>query len=333
MEGLRSTSERPGSEIFDHLSAIGDPLRCRILLLLESHELTVSEICSVLQLPQSTVSRHLKHLMDHDWIRARRDGTRRRYSISQATLEPALERLWSLVRDEVASGSAAAQDRSRLDSVLARRRTRSQEFFSTTAGEWAEVRRQMFGQRFELEGLLGLVDHTWTVGDLGCGTGQTSASLARFVDRVIAVDDSRAMLAAARQRLSDLANVGLRQGRLEHLPIDSHSLDAALAVLVLHHLAEPATALSEAARTLKEGGKLLIVDMLAHEREEYRQTMGHVWLGFEPDRVRQWLEQAGFEDIRTFQLSAEPDAKGPTLFGATAIAAGRSRANPSRRRS
>jgi ArsR family transcriptional regulator len=304
--------------IFERLSTLGDPVRCRLLLLLEGQELTVSEICSVLQLPQSTVSRHLKILSDDGWIRARREGTSRRYSLRSDSPEASARRLWLTVREEVASGPAAAQDRQRLEGVLAQRRTKSQEFFTATAGEWAELRQDLFGHRFDLHSLLALLDDEWIVGDLGCGTGQITQSLAPFVRRVIAVDESDAMLATAGQRLAERDNVELRQGRLEALPIEDGALDAAIFVLVLHHLADPSRALAEAARTLAKGGRLLVVDMLPHEREEYRQQMGHVWLGFDEDQLASWLTAAGFERIRVQPLPADPAAKGPTLFSASA---------------
>lgn len=318
MEGLIDTPVREQSSIFDRIAVLNDPIRCRILLLLEDQELAVSELCSVLQLPQSTVSRHLKTLADDGWIRARREGTSRRYSVSETAREPASTRLWQLLRDEISASNFANQDRTRLAGVLDQRRSRSQEFFSTVAGEWSNLRREMFGERFDLEGLLAFLDEDWTIADLGCGTGQTSQSVAPFVGRVIAVDDSPAMLTAARTRLAGVDNVELRQGRLEDLPIESDALDAAMSVMVLHHLADPSRVLAEAARAIRPGGKLLVVDMLAHDREEYRQQMGHVWLGFEKELIGRWLEEAGFERRRLHQLKPSPEATGPTLFAATA---------------
>ncbi len=320
MEGFTSTAPaRPA--IFDRMSALADPIRSRLLLVLERHELTVGELCTVVQLPQSTVSRHLKVLADDGWVAGRRDGTRRRYA---ATLDPsdeATRSLWKLVRDEVASGAAADEDRRRLGEVLARRPTRSQEFFSTAAGRWAQLRGELFGERFDLLALLGLLDDELAVGDLGCGTGLLARSLAPFVRRVVAVDDSSAMLEAAAQRIhgsGGCENVELRQGRLERLPIEDGELDAATLVLVLHHLGEPERAIAEAARALAPGGRLLVVDMLPHEREDYRREMGHVWLGFAEPTITGWLEAAGFERVRFQPLPVDPQAAGPGLFAAGA---------------
>jgi ArsR family transcriptional regulator len=318
MDGLKQITLDPARPpIFDRMSVLADSIRCRCLLVLENHELTVNELCSVLQLPQSTVSRHLKVLSDGGWLLARREGTSRFYALDRTGLEPEAKRLWSLVREQLLASAGTSQDRRRLEGVLAERRSRSQEFFSSSAGQWAQLRQELFGQRFDLMALAGLLDGDWTVADLGAGTGQTAAALAPFVERVIAVDDSEAMLAAARARLADLDNVEVRAGRLEELPLLDSEADAATLVLVLHHLAEPPLALAEAWRILAPGGKLLVVDMLPHEHEDYRQKMGHVWMGFSRAQMLGWLQEAGFEALRYQPLPADPEAKGPTLFAAT----------------
>jgi ArsR family transcriptional regulator len=302
--------------VFDRLSALADPTRSRLLLLLAQHELTVSELCTVLQLPQSTVSRHLKTLADEGWVVSRANGTSRLYSI-ETRLDPSARRLWQLVRDQVADAPSAAQDALRVRGVLAERRAKSQEFFSTAAGQWDTLRSELFGQRADLVALLGLLDETWTVGDLGCGTGKLSEALAPFVRRVVAVDESKAMLAAARKRLAGVDNVELRSGDLESLPIGDGELDAAVLFLVAHYLPDPGRALAEVRRVLRPGGRLLVVDMMPHAREEYRQQMGHVWQGFSPAQMTAWLEQAGFAGGRYQPLPVDPQAKGPTLFAAT----------------
>jgi ArsR family transcriptional regulator len=308
-----------------------------MLLVLERHELTVGELADVLQLPQSTVSRHLKVLSETGWVGSRRDGTSRFYSLntdaagsvgalavgagpaaSAGSGQGALETVWALARDQVAGRPGAAQDQRRLKSVLARRVARSQTFFASSASHWDRLREELFGQDFFLQGLLGLADDRWTVGDLGCGTGIVSSALAPFVSRVIAIDASDEMLSAARARLGEATNVELRSGVLESLPLDSGSLDAATMMLVLHHVSDPAAALAEARRTLRHDGRLLIVDMLPHEREEYKQQMGHVWLGFSAEQIMRLMESAGFSGIRVHALPATPGARGPALFVATA---------------
>ena len=310
------TVARPPA-ILDHLSALADTTRSRILLLLDRHELTVSELCSVMQLPQSTVSRHLKALADSGWISARAEGTSNLYAMT-GDLESSARRLWALVRDQVGPTPAAVHDQRRVQTVLAERRTKSQEFFSSAAGQWDRMRDDLFGERPHLAALAAFADADWTVGDLGCGTGRMTAALAPFVGHVIAVDGSAAMLQAAKKRLQGFDNVELRRGDVEDLPIDEGRLDAATLALVLHHLPEPPRALAEVARVLKPQGRLLIIDMLPHDRDSYRQQMGHVWLGFSEEHVRRILDESGFGDVRIVPLSPDPKSKGPGLFVATA---------------
>lgn len=305
----------PPPPIFNRMTALADTTRSRMLLVLERHELTVNDIRSVLQLPQSTVSRHLKVLADESWVISRPEGTTRRYRMTEK-LEPSVRRLWHLVREQVIATSAAAQDARRVQSVLAHRRSRSQKFFSSAAGRWDRLRGELFGSRADLMGLLGLIDESWRVADLGCGTGQTSELIAPFARQLIAVDDSPAMISAARKRLASFDNVAVRQGSLEDLPIEDASLDVALMFLVLHYVVEPEIAIAEAGRVLKPGGRLIIVDMTPHDREELVHEMGHVWRGFSEQQIGELLHTAGFPAGRYHLLPADPSAKGPTLFTA-----------------
>jgi ArsR family transcriptional regulator len=322
--------------ILDHLASLADTTRSRILLLLDRCELTVSELCTVMQLPQSTVSRHLKALADTGWVTSRAEGTSNSYAMARPSLaarsgegretDSSARRLWLLVREQVGTTPAAAQDQRRLQTALAARRTKSQEFFSSSAGQWDRLREELFGDRFHLAALAALADPRWVVGDLGSGTGQVSAALSPFVRRVVAIDASAQMLQAARRRLHALDNVELRRGELERLPIDDARLDAAIMMLVLHHVPDPGKALSEAMRVLKPGGRLVLVDMLPHDRESYRQQMGHIWLGFAENQMRAWLGDAGFADITIVALPADAKTKGPALF----VATGRKSSEPRR---
>jgi ArsR family transcriptional regulator len=304
--------------ILGWMTALADATRARTLRLVEQYELTVADLRAVLQLPQSTVSRHLKLLGDEGWVAARPDGTSRLYRMNVDALDPAARRLWSLIRDQTAQTRAATHDDQRLATIIAARQTRSQAFFNSAAGQWDRLRREMFGDRFDLAALAGLFDDGWVVGDLGCGTGQMSEVVAPFVRQVIAVDSSRAMLKAARQRLRHLENVDVRHGDLEAPPIDEAALDAAVSCLVLHHISDPPAVLRAAARALRPGGRLLIIDMLSHDRREYQQQMGHVWLGFSPAQITDWLHGAGFDQARVQPLAPAPQAKGPAVFAATA---------------
>jgi ArsR family transcriptional regulator len=267
-----------------------------------------------LQLPQSTVSRHLKVLAGLGLVQARGQGTSNWYRMPLRELDPAARRLWQALREEVAGTAAARRDASRLRAILVERHGASQRFFASAAGRWDKLRSELFGPRVELLAIPGLLDPGWTVGDLGCGTGHFAAALAPFVHRVVGIDESAAMLKSARARTRELANVELRSGSLEEPPLAPGELDAAVLLLVLHHAADPARVLAAARRGLKEGGRLLVVDMLPHERVEYRARMGHQWLGFAEAELAGWLESAGYVPGRAVQLPPDRQAKGPPLF-------------------
>jgi SAM-dependent methyltransferase len=303
----------PKLSIHGRLTELADATRCRLLLALEAHELTVGELCTALALPQSTVSRHLRILSDEAWVESRAEGATRWYRMAP-TLDHEARALWALVREPVQTTLAAQQDLARVETALSARRSRSEAFITSAAAEWDARVASMFGARADLGAALALLDSTMVVGDLGCGTGSLSLSLSRHVAHVHAIDGSPAMLDAARQRLQGQANVTVAEGSLEALPLDDAVLDVAVLMLVLHHVAEPSRVLKEARRVLRAGGRLLIADMTAHEREEYRTQMGHVWLGFDERSLRGWLSKAGFRTMRCVALPVNPAAVGPALF-------------------
>lgn len=306
--------------ILNRLSALGDATRTRILALLDRSELTVSELCAVLHVAQPTISRHLKTLAAQGWVTARADGRNRHYRLASALDAPA-RAVWSIVLQEIERGGAYAADGERARQVLNERRMRSSAFFAATAETWDARREELFGSAAGLAPLLGLLDPSWVVGDLGVGTGALAGRLAPFVSRVIGIDHSPEMLETAAARLDDVANVELRVGELEALPIEDDELDVAILALVLHYVVDPPAVLAEARRALTPGGRLVLLDMRPHERGfEYAEEMGHVWPGFAPARIGAWLDDAGFSGVRVSPLPPDTEAKGPLLFLASALA-------------
>lgn len=320
----------PRLAIHDHMVELADTTRCRLLSALERQALTVGELALALQLPQSTVSRHLKILADQQWITSRAEGTSRRYR-RHPSLDAEMRALWDLVRSALTSTPASLQDAARIEAVVAARRSGTQAFFATASAEWDALRSAMFGARADLSAALALLDDSWVVGDLGCGTGALAAALAPHVAHVHAIDASPAMLSAAASRLAACRNVTLSEGNLEALPLADASLDVAVLMLVLHHVADPVQALADVRRVLRPQGRLLIADMRPHTHEHYRDDMGHVWLGFDQVVLTAWLHDAGFTDVRYVPLPVDPDATGPALFSSTARCAVGSRSNSSLR--
>lgn len=300
------------------MGSLADPTRLRLLRLIEQHELGVAELCEILQLPQSTVSRHLKVLCDENWADSRRQGTVRLYRLSSTDLDPAARRLWHVAREQTEPWPAVRQDQLRLARRLQDRRSQTEAFFAGAAGQWDRLRDELYGFAFTTHAMLALLPEDATVADLGCGTGQTAARLAPWVGKVIGVDSSAAMLKAARGRTEGLANVELRRADLTAVPIDDATCDAALLMLVLSYVPEPAAVVNEMFRILKPGGRAVVVDLLPHDRDDFRERMGQQVLGFETDRVREILQAGGFEVTRCLPLPPEAEAKGPALFLAAA---------------
>jgi ubiquinone/menaquinone biosynthesis C-methylase UbiE len=299
------------------MASLADPTRLRLLRLLERNELQVQELCDVLQLPQSSVSRHLKVLADEGWVGSRAQATTRLYRMAET--DAGARRLWHLAKEQTNGWATAAQDQLRLARRLADRQPATQAFFAGAAGQWDRLRSEMYGDAFTVAALLALLPRGWTVADLGCGTGHAAVALAPFVGRVIGVDQSAAMLKAARKRAGDLENVDWRQGSLEALPLEDGSVDAALLLLALTYVAEPRAALCEAARILRPGGRLVAVDLLRHDREAFRRQMGQESLGFEPSGLETLARAAGLGSVTARSLPPEPKAKGPALLLLSAL--------------
>jgi len=304
-------------ELIDWLSALGDVTRLRILRLLAQEELGVGELARIIQTPQSTVSRHLKVLLESGWVAKRPVGTASMYRFDESAVEEDAGELWRIAKKRLEESGRFRGDASRLQEVLAERRTDSKAFFGRIGSEWDQLRNELFGDRFTTDALLAFIEPNWIVADLGCGTGNAAEQLAPLVKKVIAVDREPAMLDAAKNRLERYENIEFRRGELTKLPLENNEVDAALVFLVMHHVEQPVEAVREIARALKPGGVMMLVDMVAHSREEYRHTMGHLHLGFSEEEVRGWADAAGLHDTRYVRLRPDIASQGPGLFVAT----------------
>ncbi|MBI2569719.1 MAG: metalloregulator ArsR/SmtB family transcription factor [Candidatus Schekmanbacteria bacterium] len=303
--------------VYSHLSALAEPLRVRLLCLLEIEELSVGELGRIVQAPQSTISRHLKILEADGWLRRRTDGPSSLVRLAADQLPPDSHELWNIVRRDAQRYPQYAEDRLRLQGVLSARRIDSGTFFERVAGQWESLRNELFGKTFWLHTLAALLPAEWTIADLGCGVGDIAALIAPHVRRVIAIDREPAMLSLASRRLAPAGNVELRQGDLHCLPISDDAIDVALCVLVFHHIGDLPSVFAEISRVLVRGGKLVVVDMVAHDREAYRTAMGHVHMGFARDTLATAAAHGGMQERDYEPLPADAAASGPGLFIAT----------------
>ena len=170
--------------------------------------------------------------------------------------------------------------------------------------------------------MLALLPGDWTVVDLGCGTGQVADALAGHVKQVIGVDNNAAMLKAAAKRTAGRTNVDLRRGELSALPIEAATCDAAIVVLVLTYVPDVAAVLAEARRILKPAGKLVIVDLLKHDRDDFRRQLGQATAGFAPAELAAMLTATGFGQATITPVPPESAARGPALFVGSASTQG-----------
>lgn len=300
------------------MATLADATRVRLLRVAERQELGVSDLCAVLQMPQSTVSRHLKVLSDENWLSNRRQGTTNLYRMVLDEMEPAQRELWVLTRDRTAGWATLAQDEVRLAARLAEREADPRLFFDDAAAGWDHTRHELYGSTFGYEAIAGLLPSDWTVADLGCGTGRLIADLAPNVATVHGIDNSAEMLKAARAQTRGFGNVTLHRADLTALPLPDGGCDAATCVLVLTYLDQPGDVLAEMARVLKPGGKAVVVDLMRHDREDFRRAMGQRSMGFTSELLTQLMTDAGLSRPTCRPLAPAQDAKGPALLLACA---------------
>ena len=278
---------------------LADPTRVRILALLEKEELAVQELMQVLGMAQSRVSRHLGILRAAGLLRDRRDGTFVYYRFVPAE-EGVWREAWDLVRRARTDDSSHERDQHTLARVIEARASRTRAWFDSVGPEWDALRKTFNDDVLRAQAIARLVEPGMRVADVGTGTGILAIELARLGLRVVGIDHSEAMLAAARRKLQaeGIAGVELRRGDIAALPLRDGEVDAAFAHMVLHYLSSPADGIREMARAVRPGGRVVLVDFVPHELEWMRQELGVLWLGFDMADVRRWLADTGLSSIR-----------------------------------
>jgi ArsR family transcriptional regulator len=288
------TAELP---LADRIQALADPTRLRIVALLRLMELSVGELAQVLGQSQPRVSRHLKILADAGVLERRKEGSWVFLTLTDpARVEPmfALIDAWA----DPATESWFAADAARIETIRADRAEAATRYFAVHAEVWDQI-RSLHVAESEVERAIDSALGGRPLGrlvDVGTGTGRMIELFGPRASQAIGIDRSSEMLRLARVKL-EAAGIAssLRQGDMYALPLPDQSADTVLIHQVLHYAHSPATAVAEAARVLTPGGRLLVVDFAAHEREELRASDAHIRLGFEDEVMAGWFGTAGLE--------------------------------------
>lgn len=288
------------------LRAAADPNRLRILLLLQEEELSVAELQEILVMGQSTISTHLSQLKQAGLAEDRRTGKSSLYRLTMESAVGIVAELLVLARHEIPE---AAADQAVMRRVVKKRQDKMRAFFDSVAGRMG--RDYVPGKSWKslAEAFLRLLPPL-TIADLGAGEGSFSLLLARGAARVIAVDASSKMLEVGREQAQSngIENVEFRLGDMEELPIDDESVDLAFFSQSLHHAVHPERAIREAARILRPGGRIVILDLARHRFEEARELYADEWLGFSESDIETMLLSAGFIEAQASAVDKEPEA-------------------------
>jgi ArsR family transcriptional regulator len=285
------------TSIVKMLRVVADPNRLRILLLLKAEELSVAELQEILVMGQSTISTHLSQLKQAGLVEDRRIGKNSLYRLTTGNGNDVLADLLARAQKEIPE---AVHDRATARRVVKKRQDKMRAFFDSVAGRHGKDYVPGKSWKAMAEALLRLMPPQ-VIADLGAGDGSFSLLLAQSAQKVIAVDSSAKMIEFAREQATrhHVKNVDYRLGDMEELPIDDASVDIVFFSQSLHHALHPDRALCEAARILRPGGRIAILDLAKHRFEEARDLYADEWLGFGEAELESMLDSAGFTKPHT----------------------------------
>jgi ubiquinone/menaquinone biosynthesis C-methylase UbiE/DNA-binding MarR family transcriptional regulator len=293
------------------LKAAGEATRLRILALLGETELTVSDLTAILRQSQPRLSRHLRLLTEAGLIERFREGAWAFFRLGERGSSADIAR--ALIARLNAEDAVIARDRERLAAVRGARVAAAQAYFRRHAAEWDRIRKlHVADAAVEAAVRAALADRPIrALLDLGTGTGRMLELFAPDIERGLGLDLSLDMLALARARLdrAGLQHCSVRHGDIYNLALPRDSFDVVILHQVLHFLDDGPRAVAEAARVLRPGGRLLVVDFAPHDLEFLREQHAHRRLGFAAEAVTQWLEAAGLEPVRQQTLPPGPEGK------------------------
>jgi ArsR family transcriptional regulator len=306
--------------LINTLKLLSDQTRLRILSVLDGNELTVKELTEILSIGQSTLSTQLGQMKDGLLLTARKEGQFVYYRMARTSDEGFQSEMIKQLLGEISASDWYQRDRRKLQEVLFRRREASLSFFNSQLAQ----NQVSPGQTWESLSLgLASLIHNQDIIDLGCGSGRLAATLAESGNRVTGMDNSQEQINIAHNLYRNQASVGDRLrfmcAPMEDSGLPAASFDIAIISQSLHHAAQPAQALREASRILRSNGQILILDLVSHSQDWVHDKFADFWLGFQPEDLAQWLQDAGFSQIR--QRICGPDPVYPAIE--TLIVSGR----------
>ncbi len=301
--------------LIDTLKAAAESSRLRILFLLSTGDLTVSDLTAILSQSQPRVSRHLKLLQEAGLVDRYQEGSWAYFRLAEAG--GARELIQGLLARISESDPLIERDIERLSDVRLKRQEKAASYFRANAASWDEIRSLHVPDKAVEAGLRKLIGTRpfQTMADLGTGTGRLLEIFAPLYRRAVGIDMSREMLSVARANLerAGITNAQVRQGDVYAPPVDRDSFDLVTIHQVLHYLDDPAAAVREAAKLLRPSGRLVIVDFAPHTLEFLRDEHAHARLGFADRQIEDWLEEAGIELEDTVSFASENGDEGLTV--------------------
>ena len=308
---------------WDSLKILSDPTRLRLLALVLREELSVAELQEILGMGQSRISSQLAQLRQAGLVSDRREGKNAFYSL-RANLPLKTLALLRAALDAVADFPALNEDRASLDRCLQKRRRTQEQYFNLIAGRLGK--NYCPGRSWEAIGHLALrLTPAITIADLGAGEGLLSQLLARRAKQVWCIDNSVKMVEVGTELAlkNNLANLTYKLGDIEQVPLPDKSVDLAILSQALHHAQHPQTAVNEAARILKPGGQLLILDLNEHTFEKARELYADVWLGFKESALHGFMKKAGLTKVEVNAVAREEQAPHFETLLASGVKSGR----------
>lgn len=264
----------------------------------------MAELQEILSMGQSRISTHLAQLKTAGIVEDRKQGKNSLYRLRDRQLVALLHSAASEIPESI-------NDALSLQLTLEKRRDKVRGYFDELAGKFG--RNYVPGRSWKglAETLLQLMP-PMTIADLGAGEGTFSQLLAQRANHVIAVDNSAKMVefGARLARENGIANLEYRLGDLESPPIEDATIDLAFFSQSLHHALHPERAVAAAARLLKPGGRIVILDLKKHSFEQARELYADAWLGFSEVELRGFLESAGFIGVQSWVVDREAQSPG-----------------------